>query len=178
MVWRVLAILLTLVYPVLIYFSLGRLAIWHMALLLGVMALARYLAEPNRFWLCAGIGVLLLATIAACTDSLLMIKLYPVLVNALMLLLFVSSLIYPPSAIERLARLQEPDLDAFGVAYTRRITQVWVVFFVLNLTAALYTALFCSERVWALYNGMIAYLLMGVLFAAEYLVRRRVRAAH
>lgn len=177
MVWRVLAIALTLIYPLLIYLSIGRLAIWHMALLLGAMALLRYLAEPNRFWLCAGFGVWLLAGIAASTESLLLIKLYPVLVNALMLMLFVSSLVFPPSAIERLARLHEPNLDAHGVAYTRRVTQVWIGFFVFNLSAALYTSLVSSERVWALYNGMIAYVLMGLLFGVEYLVRRRVRAA-
>jgi uncharacterized membrane protein len=26
---------------------------------------------------------------------------------------------------------------------------------------------------WSLYNGLIAYLLMGLLFAGEYLIRRR-----
>ena len=174
--WRVLAVVFTLLYPLMIYLSIGRIAIWQMALFMAAMALLRYLSEPNRFWLLAGLGVLALAGIAAWADSLVMIKLYPVLVNALMLVVFASSLIYPPSAIERLARLQEPNLDQRGVAYTRGVTQVWVGFFVFNLSAALYTSLFCSERIWALYNGMIAYVLMGLLFAVEWLVRGRVRA--
>jgi uncharacterized membrane protein len=41
---------------------------------------------------------------------------------------------------------------------------------------ALYTALFTSMATWTLYNGLIAYLLMGLLFAGEYLVRLRVKA--
>ena len=41
---------------------------------------------------------------------------------------------------------------------------------------ALYTALYADMKIWALYNGLIAYLLMGALFAGEYLVRLRVKA--
>ena len=37
---------------------------------------------------------------------------------------------YPKqSAIERIARLQHPDLPPEGVVYTRRVTQIWCVFF-------------------------------------------------
>ncbi|WP_223486976.1 hypothetical protein [Stenotrophomonas indicatrix] len=32
--------------------------------------------------------------------------------------------------------------------------------------------------VWMLYNGMLAYVMMGLLFGGEWLVRRRVKAAH
>jgi uncharacterized membrane protein len=50
--------------------------------------------------------------------------------------------------------------------------------FVLNGSLALYTAVAADIEVWALYNGVIAYVLMGLLFAGEYLVRRRVRRRH
>ena len=95
----------------------------------------------------------------------------------MLLAVFAISLRYPPSAIERLARLQEPDLPESGVRYTRRVTQVWCGFFIVNGSIALATVLWASDAAWALYNGLIAYLLMGLLFAAEWLVRRRVRAA-
>ena len=36
-------------------------------------------------------------------------------------------------------------------------------------------ALWAPLAWWTLYNGLIAYLLMGLLFAAEWLVRQRVR---
>lgn len=32
-----------------------------------------------------------------------------------------------------------------------------------------------GEEAWALYNGFISYLLMGLMFAGEWLIRRRVR---
>ena len=77
---------------------------------------------------------------------------------------------------ERLARLHDPELDAHGVAYTRRVTIVWCGFFILNGGIALATALWASEQTWALYNGFITYALMGLLMGGEWLVRRRVRA--
>jgi uncharacterized membrane protein len=79
--------------------------------------------------------------------------------------------------IERLARLREPELPPEGVAYTRRVTQAWCVFFVFNGTVALATALWASEAAWSLYNGVIAYGLMGLMFGGEFLLRRRMRKA-
>lgn len=105
-------------------------------------------------------------------------KLYPVIINFGLLGWFGRSLVRPPSAIEALARLTEPDLPDYAVNYTRRVTWTWCGFFLVNGLVALYTALFSSFEIWTLYNGLIAYLLMGTLFAVEFLVRRRVRAGH
>jgi uncharacterized membrane protein len=51
------------------------------------------------------------------------------------------------------------------------VTQVWCIFFAVNGALALVTALWASAATWSLYNGVIAYLLMGLLFAGEYGVR-------
>jgi uncharacterized membrane protein len=51
------------------------------------------------------------------------------------------------------------------------VTQVWCVFFALNGGVALVTALWTSAATWSLYNGFVAYLLMGLLFAGEYAIR-------
>ena len=75
-----------------------------------------------------------------------------------------------PSLIERLARLQHPDLPPEGVIYTRRVTQVWCGFFIVNGIIALATAPCSSFEVWSLYNSLIGYILMGIL-GGEYVVR-------
>lgn len=103
-------------------------------------------------------------------------RLYPVFMNLTMLLAFVVTLWSPPSMIERFARIAEPDLDAHGVAYTRKVTWAWIVFFVVNGSIALWMALYGSWVQWGAYNGGISYLLAGTLMAVEYLVRRKVRA--
>jgi uncharacterized membrane protein len=133
------------------------------------------LNRSSRWWLA---GALLLAALAIWNNALLPLKLYPVLVNLGMLAVFGYSLYAPPSVIERMARLSDPALPAYAVAYTRRVTQVWCGFFVINGTLAMVTAIWASAAVWSLYNGVLAYVLMGCLFAGEYLVRIVVRRRH
>ena len=128
-----------------------------------------------RWWLAA---TLLLALAAVWSNGLLPLKLYPVLVNAALLGAFAYSLVCPPSMIERVARLREPQLPQRAIVYTRRVTQVWCAFFIVNGSLALWTALYASAALWSLYNGLIAYLLIGLLLAGEYCVRGFVKRRH
>ena len=77
-----------------------------------------------------------------------------------------------------MARGRGPALPPFVVVYTRRVTQAWCLFFLCNGGIALATALWAPEAIWSLYTGIISYVLMGLLFAGEYLVRIRVRKRH
>jgi uncharacterized membrane protein len=174
----VLFIAFSLAYPLVIYFALGRFEPRWLALLLFALALLRAIAAREAVWLVAAGGAGLLALTATVFNQALPLKLYPALVNAVMLAVFAISLRFPPTVIERIARMQHPQLPANGVIYTRRVTQVWCGFFIINGTLALATALWASDRVWALYNGLIAYGLMGLLFGGEWLIRQRVMAAH
>lgn len=97
---------------------------------------------------------------------------YPVVVNVLMLFAFGSSLFAKQSLIERLARLQTPDLPPSGVAYTRKVTQIWCVFFVLNGGTAAVLAWLGWHDWWAIYTGIVAYILMGLLLGGEFLYRK------
>jgi uncharacterized membrane protein len=166
----------TVAYPCAVYLGLGHVEPRWMALALAALALARAWAARRAFWLAAAAGAGLLSVAALLGNALLPLKLYPVLVNAALLAVFGLSLWRPPCAIERLARLSEPDLPPAAVAYTRKVTRVWCGFFAANGAAALGTALWASTEAWAVYNGVVAYLLMGSLFAFEWLVRQRVKA--
>jgi uncharacterized membrane protein len=106
------------------------------------------------------------------TDSELLLRFYPSLVNLGLLIAFGATLARGPSMIEKFARLGSPDLPPGAVRYTRRVTQVWCAFFVLNGASSAYTALYWSRASWSLYNGAIAYGLIGALLAGEYLWRR------
>ena len=169
-----LTIAITLVYPLAIWLGHDRIEPRILALLLVLVALTRLQTlKVNPAWRWWAGGTLLLLTIALWANAVLPLKLYPVLVNGALLAMFTYSLIVPPSMIERWARLREPELSAPAVSYTRRVTQVWCLFFAVNGAVALITALWASAAVWTLYNGLIAYLLMGLLLAGEYCVRWR-----
>ena len=169
---------LSVAYPLVVYWAMGRFEPRWLAVLLLVLAVLRAIATRQAIWLVAAAGAALLAALATAFNEALPLKLYPALINAVMLVVFATSLVFPPSAVERIARMTEPDLPPAGVAYTRRVTQVWCGFFVFNGALALVTALWMSDRAWALYNGLIAYALIGLLFGAEWLVQQRVKAGY
>jgi len=118
------------------------------------------------------IGMLLLCLAAVLANDETLVRLYPAAVSLALLALFALSLLHPPPVIERMARLRHPELPPEAVIYTRRVTVVWCVFFVLNALIAAWTAVYASREAWAVYNGFIAYVAMGVLFAVEWLYRR------
>lgn len=172
--------LLLLLYPLAVFIGLRHFDPRWLALVLAVAAAWRlFLYRHNR----AGIATLPLLAAALCATVLTLttgssngLLLYPVMVNAVLFTVFVTSLLRPPSVIETLARLHEPDLPLRAVRYTRKVTQVWAVFFAINGGIALATV-FLDPYWWTLYNGLMAYLLMGIVMSAEWLVRRRVRGA-
>lgn len=140
-------------------------------LLAGVSRLPALPFDRAARWWAGATAVLFIAAIGA--NGSLPLKLYPVLVNGALLAMFGYSLVVPPTVIERLARLGEPDLPPQAIVYTRRVTQVWCGFFALNGCAALLTALYAPSALWWFYNGFVAYLFIGLLLAGEYCVRRR-----
>jgi uncharacterized membrane protein len=121
-------------------------------------------------------AVLGVAGIAA-FDAELSVRLYPVFMNAAMFVSFAVTLVRPPSMIETFARILEPDLQPSEVAYTRKVTIVWMGFFALNGVIALFTVVVGSWTVWMVYNGLISYVAAGCLFLVEFLVRQRVRGS-
>ncbi len=168
-------------YPVMVYFGLTLLDARSVAVLLIILVGSR-LVFANRKSGRSVFRLQLLFTLAAAgaigflviiSNSSIFLKFYPVCINALMLVLFFVSLLHPPSFIERIARIREPNLPESAIRYTRNVTIIWCGFFVFNGGVALYTALFASLETWTLYNGAISYVLMGLLFSGEYLVRRR-----
>lgn len=145
-------------------------ALCGMVLLRMVMPSSRQVPGHMTLAFLAAVGAV--AAIAA-VDGDLSVRLYPVLMNAAMFVTFALTLANPPSMIERFARITRPDLPPKAVAYTRKATMLWMGFFLVNGVIALWTALAGSWTAWTIYNGGIAYALMGGLVLVEYWVRRR-----
>lgn len=100
---------------------------------------------------------------------------YPVIINFTLFLIACGSLIFPPNFVEQIARKQEPDLSLKGQSYCFKVAVIWAVFFFLNTIFSFYTVLLNDMAFWVLYNGFISYLLVGILFGIEYLIRIKVR---
>lgn len=122
------------------------------------------------------IAVLCLLSYSTFANSAVALKMYPVVVSLSFLAIFSYSLVKPPSVVEMIARLHE-ELDDEGVIYTRKVTKVWCVFFIVNALIATGTVFYNDEKIWLLYNGLISYLIMGTLMAVEFVVRFFVKRA-
>lgn len=186
---KIILTLITLLYPLVVFYGLAEFSVRWVSLILLLLFLTRFLLlkksntpnkqnkqllsdQASKVITILVVSFLLMSFIFGNDTGLLF---YPVIINVALALVFSYSLANPPPVIERLARLTQADLPPHAIAYTRKVTKVWLGFFIINAVIACYTALFTSLETWTLYNGLIAYILMGVLFTAEYLVRLRVQ---
>jgi uncharacterized membrane protein len=74
----------------------------------------------------------------------------------------------------RLADKVHGPLTPQEVRYTRRVTAAWALFFVLITAATLYLYAFATLRLWSLFANFCVLPLIGLMFAGEYAIRRRV----
>jgi uncharacterized membrane protein len=168
-------VIFSLLYPLALYFGANYFEPWKIAgLLIALLVIKLAASYSDKHWsrplLIAGVFYF---GFALWNNNFVSLRFYPALVSGVLLIIFSWSLLSPPSLIERLARLQHSDLPAEGVIYTRRVTQVWCIFFIVNGTIALATAIWTSFEVWSLYNGLIAYIMMGILMGGEYIIRMK-----
>ena len=181
---RILTIIIALLgiaYPVIVYFGLGVISprIILIAAIIFVIARAVMFFTTHKYGagLIAGIITVILGA-AGFASEMLALRFYPVIISTTLALVFTLSLFSGMPIIERFARLQTPELDTFGGIYTRRLTKVWIAFFIANGLVALWTALYATLKTWTLYNGLISYILIAVLFVGEWPVRRIIKARH
>lgn len=175
---RWLIALLSVLYPFGVYWGLQHSLI---APLIGVLATVLIL----RWWvsddhterlMMSAMGLALLLSYAVFSESV-MVKLYPLIMNLGLLLLFANSLrAHNMPLIEKVARIKTADLPLPALHYTRQVTKLWCGFFSANGLISLMTVIWGSETDWLWYNGVICYLLMASLMLFEWLYRQRLRA--
>ncbi|MEX1200727.1 MAG: hypothetical protein WEB02_08075 [Methylophaga sp.] len=171
-------ILLSILYPFIVYWGIQHDAYgWLLTMLAGLLVLRWITASSaqERYFLC--LAVIVIGAVVWWLGEKNGLKLYPVIINLSLLVVFASSLFTEMSFVERMARIREPDLPAKAVSYTRKVTQIWCLFFAFNATLALITVLLADDALWLWYNGVVAYFLIGGLMLGEWLVRQRVKAA-
>lgn len=171
-----------LIYPFAVYFGLERFGPTVLAIALGLVLMLRlatggHLKAPGRA-LALLVAVVLFIAASLYTGDERVLKAYPVLINLGLFVLFALSLVFPPTLPERAMRLAGREVPEAAHNYLRWVTIAWCGFFIVNGLVAAWTALYASIAWWALYNGFISYVLIGVFFAGEYLLRMRVKRQH
>lgn len=176
-------------YPFLLYFGFSQI-ISIMAIFWGIKAILELLEKYKIYIFKAqkskiessieskrkispflSLFVCAIFTLCAGLESEILALIYPSLMSIFMFVIFATSL-KNEAIITRLARLKEPQLPQKAIIYTRKITIIWCVFFVLNAAICAALAFFKDRFFWSIYCGAISYCLMGALFAAEWLYRK------
>jgi len=165
-------------YPLAVYVGLTRFSARGVGLILLLMlapSLAMKFRRAERDDLVVALrvplSVMAVAVLSALLDDARFVLGMPVLINALLLVQFAGSLRGTP-LVERFARMQQPSLTDAQVRYCRSVTKVWCAFFVGNASISAALALRAPLASWALYTGVIAYVLIGVVATVEYVVRK------
>ncbi len=134
----------------------------------------RLLSHKNSALALAILGALLCAG-SALFKSYDLVLWYPVFVNILFFIIFFNSLYTECCIIEYFATLAGTAITPYVRAYTRKVTVAWCLFFAINGGIAMYTVLYANIDLWTLYNGLLSYIAMGVMFAGEFVIRQFVK---
>ena len=169
----IIAILLIVSYPFLVYWGINHISIKLIGwVFLGVIILRTVIFKAQlKQWIPILLGIAATTVLLNLFNDPVYLKLNPVIISSSVLFTFGYTLIYPPSMIETFARIQDKDLPEKAVPYCRKVTVIWCIFLLFNSLTALYTALYTDMQIWAFYNGFLSYILMGLLFAGEFLYR-------
>ena len=187
---KVLFVIAAVLYPACIYyflvirriplrtFSLFIIAFAFLAFLSGTSAKKDKSSGISIFrnsLVLLGLGILCFIT-----NSAVILKFYPLLMNILFLLAFGVTCFVPPSMIFRFAVMQDKSIKGSLAekkveAYCRKVTYAWCGFFIFNGSAAAWTIFYGSDALWSLYNGGISYILIGIFFTGELIVRKMVQ---
>jgi uncharacterized membrane protein len=162
------------VYPFIIYYLIGSVdPIWFGATLFCLVTLRLWpLLRQNSVIITLAIFWVIFLGLLWWTGDALILRFYPTIISLVLLSIFGLSLLRPPSMIERFATRMGMERDAAHIAYTRVVTIVWCGFFMFNAVVSAGIALGGSMGAWAIYNGLLSYILIGLIFGTEYMYRQ------
>jgi len=164
---------LFLLYPYLVYRGIESGVVWLAPAIFSAVFLMQSFAAQNvktkliKAFIAIGLllGAYYLQTITA--------KVLPVLIQLLLMYFFGRTLLKDkgPPFIESFVRLQFTEIPQQLYPYLRQLTVVWTVFFAFNALMCVALAVWSDDRWWALYNGVIIYLMIGLITTLEYIYR-------
>ncbi len=168
-------VLLAIAYPAIVYSGLKRYSPKAIALTIGAILLVRFMwrqsGESRKRLSMMLVPPLILCVISFIANNREFILCLPVFTSVALLCSFGLTLFRGPSAVETFARMRVPDLTVDEMAHCRRMTWLWVGFFLVNGLIAFWTVRWGTLEAWGFYNGLVSYLIMGVLFAGEFIYR-------
>lgn len=167
---RIICMGVMILYPFVVFTALqNHIGTKYLAAVLLTAVLTGFVNHKKTLFLLTG---LILTGLLFCLDNAVFLKLYPVLINTLFLITFALSLGKEKTIIALCAEKMGHVLTPNALDYTRKVTLSWCLFFICNMSFSLISC-FLSDTVWMIYNGCIAYILIGLMMSGEWWVRKK-----
>ncbi|MEA1889196.1 MAG: hypothetical protein U9N50_05370 [Pseudomonadota bacterium] len=176
--------LLLLTYPVVlhlgIYFGHIDLVIFYLAILLSLPFLFALLKRTRPgIWQTMAVGLAFMLLVLAAGNEQLIVKLIPLTVNGVLLWFFASTLVSGKTPlITRFASLMREDMPPAVMVYTRWATIAWSGYFLVMFILSLILAITAPIELWSFFSNVLSYVLLVLMFLAEFTVRRLVVHEH
>lgn len=166
---KILGVGFTVIYPFVVFFALKRhVAVRFLALFLLAAAGISFIRN-KKIWVFICVLLFGLGLIVFNDDVFL--KLYPVLMNVSVCLMFALSLRGVP-LIEKFATKMGYKLGATDKQYAHRATYAWAIF-MFCLAALSCVTVFLSDEIWVLFNGLISYVLIAMMIGVVFIIHKR-----
>ena len=176
--------ILLLTYPLAlhlgIYFGHIDLAVFYLAALLSLPFLSAVFtrARPGT-WQILAAGFAVIVLLLAAGNEQLIVKLVPLTVNGVLLWFFASTLFSGRMPlITRFASLMREDMPPAVLIYTRWATIAWSAYFLFIFSLSLLLAIYAPIELWSFFSNVLSYVLLVLMFLAEFTVRRLVVHEH
>jgi uncharacterized membrane protein len=184
--------LIAVLYPLLVFCALVVFNLPIRYLSIGIIAFAiGYSIINSRHYKGKKTAALFVSPVILCAigavsllmDSSLILKLYPTLADLAYITIFTTSFFFPPpfafyfiDIFDKTIKTKIPK-KRFE-QYCFRATLAWCVFFTLDGIIAAITAFWGTDIIWGIYNSGITYVIMGLIFAGEFIVLKMIVKHH
>lgn len=179
--FTLLLLVLMLAYPFAVYYHIENVNPRWFAGVLFVAFILRFLLLGNtksiHDWLMLGAASAFCVSVMV-FESEQLLKFYPVLMNLGMGLVFIVSLTGERCLIETFARAGGKIPPPEAHRYLRTLTLLWGGLLILNGAVSAYTAWYTSLSFWALYNGILSYMLIASFAIGEWVYRGHYKKKH
>ena len=177
--------IIAILYPLLVFCALVilKLPIRYLSIGIIIFAIAYSVINSQHYrgkhTVALFISPLILCVIGAVSlcldDSPIVIKMYPALADIAYLTIMATSFFFPPplafyfiDIFDKSIKTKIPK-EVFD-RYCTKASVVWCVYFIVDAIIAVITVYYSSELFWGIYNGGITYVIMGMIFAGEFII--------
>jgi len=175
--WKLVTLLASVSYPFLIHYWV----LTEQYLLAGsyIAVIVLILVIQNLYQ--GHIGLALILSIVSlgigCSlwyDSQMIIFLPPIVVPLMLAYIFGKTLIGNQQAFITVMaqKMRRMPLGKKEIQYTRKVTYLWLIFFLATVLEDIYLAYFTSIETWSYVTNFLNYILVAIMFVVEYIVRK------